>query len=94
MARIKERVICEKGRRILEILGMSLCDVSIVERMVDYYEIFVYACVRKALGMRFEQKLIRVTGSGSLSYRPLDLREYIEDYIAWVFGEKDILFRC
>ncbi len=83
-----EVLLCELGRRILFFLGFGTEAHMTVEPTIDYDEVFIYGCVKRALGLRFEQKYIR-KGSEYLTVRnkPLKLEEYIEDFIAWALVE-------
>lgn len=83
-----EVLLCELGRRILLFLGVGTEARMTVEPTIDYDEVFIYGCVKRALGLRFEQKYIR-KGSEYLTVRnkPLKLEEYIEDFIAWALVE-------
>lgn len=84
-----EFVIREKGRRILEFLKIPIDETLPITWRLDYQEIFIYGCVKKALGMNFEQTHIRRRDTRStLSNRAVDLEEYVYDYIAWVCEEE------
>ena len=80
-------VICEKGRRILHLLNFPLDEVCPVKSNLDRGEVFIYGCVRRALGITYEQTFIRRNNKQTLRHRAIDLKEYVQDYIAWVFGQ-------
>ena len=48
-------------------------------------EIPIYGCVKKALGLKFEQRIYKRNIGYALTNRPEDLEEYIANYIAWVW---------
>ena len=87
-------IIFEKGRRILELLKMPICEDCKVSDLLDGAEVFVYGCVRRALGLEYRQDYIRKSNLRG-SYRftlcniPITLEEYIEEYIAWNIGEEN-----
>lgn len=57
-----------------------------LEEALDDGEIFIYVCVRKALGLRFSQDYIKqYRDNKTLHNHALDIREYIEEYLAWYF---------
>ncbi len=82
-----EVVVVEKGRRILNKLGIPLYEVPIPP-MIDYAEQPIYAGVKNVFGMKFGQKCLR---GGSRIYtmdgRALTIEEYIEDYVRWIYGD-------
>lgn len=70
-------LIKEKGRRILEILGMTEDDSDLYIEM-DSKELPIYTSVSEALGLKFDNKYIRKnTGV------PMNVKEYVEHYISW-----------
>lgn len=78
-------LIMEKGRRILKLLNIEIDESVPIARALDGSELFIYGCVKKALGMTFEQKYVRKTEYQmyTLRGRPMDLEEYVENYIKW-----------
>lgn len=55
-------VIMEKGRRILKVLGIEIDEsVTTMDRksIVDGGELFLYGCVRRALGIQYKQLYIK-----------------------------------
>lgn len=80
-------LVSEKVKRVIEYLGGiyddSFSDTSAQERM-DNDEIFIYGCVKRALGLEFEDKYIK-TGAkySTLHYHPITLEEYVDTYIKW-----------
>ena len=81
-----EDVVCEKGRRILRLLGIEVIEYDRIGRMIDEEEMFIYGCVKRALKLNFEQKYIRVSKNNTRSTfqkKPLCLREWIEDCLWW-----------
>ena len=49
-------------------------------------ELPIYGCVKRALGLQFEQKILRKNSQWTLGNQPETLSEYIENYIRWVWG--------
>ena len=84
-------VIMEKGRRILRLLGMEINETNITikrSKIIDGGELFIYGCVRKALGLQYKQQYIKNNQwEASLYNRPIDLKEYVESYILWHYAE-------
>ena len=77
-------IIEEKCRRILDLLGIKEDNFE-SESHLDCREIFIYGCVRKELGLVFEQTVIRKnTCSGTLYNRGITLNEYIKQYKIWI----------
>lgn len=67
----------EKGRKILEIIGVAESASDLYIEM-DSKELPIYASVSKALDLEFDNKYIRKnTGV------PMDVGEYVEHYIRW-----------
>lgn len=83
-----EELICEKGERILKLLGFeSIPENRRVIGMIDDKELPIYGCVKKALGIKYEQKYLRMTNLHTLSNAPVTIDEYVRDYITWKYGE-------
>lgn len=71
-------LIKEKGRRILEKIGIAESATDLCIGEMDSKELPVYASVSKALRLEFNNNYIRKnTGV------PMDVREYVEHYIRW-----------
>ncbi len=81
-----ETVIEEKGRRVLKLLGIPQDEERPMRRSMGAMEMPVYGCVKEALGLQFEQKILRRDCSATLNNRPESLDEYIENYLMWVWG--------
>lgn len=47
---------------------------------MDGKEIFIYGCVKKELGLKFEQEQIRNNYSQTLIGAPYSIEEWVEDY--------------
>lgn len=82
-----EDVIAEKGRRVLKQLGISQDEEMPMSRSMGAMEMPVYGCVKEALGLQYEQKILRRACSATLNNRPESLEEYIENYLIWVWGD-------
>ncbi len=79
-------VILEKGRRILNLLKIEINEAHMTisrQAMIDGKELFLYGCVRRALKIQYKQQYIRNNKNNSLYNRAMDLKEYVEAYIAW-----------
>ena len=77
-------VLHEIGRRIVSKLGYTGEYVGNRYAANDGGELFIYGCVRRALGLEFEQSYIkRYDHSSTLHGRAINLREYIEEYRQW-----------
>lgn len=75
-------LICEKGRRIIKLLKLEIDESVPVRNAIDDREMFIYGCVRKALGITFEQKIVRKSHCfWTLKNNPMDLKEYIEYHL-------------
>lgn len=74
-----------KGERILQFLGVESDDELYFYNGLGADEIPIYGCVKRALGLEFEQHIYRRDSSMTLTNRPEDLEEYIANYIAWVW---------
>lgn len=83
-------LIIEKGRRILNLLKIEIDESIPVKNVLDGGELFIYGCVKRALGITFKQKYVKKVNylRYTLKGRPMDLEEYIENYIKWTC-EKD-----
>lgn len=77
-------VICEIGRACLYLLGIPVSEKFPVKSDLDEREMYVYGCVKKALGLRFEETYMRNFARGcTLAGRPINLQEYVEEMISW-----------
>lgn len=77
-------VVCEMGRNILKLLNIPVCETGGRRYIMDNAEVFIYGCVKRALGLKFEQNFIRIfSPQFTLSGRALALEDYIEQYIMW-----------
>lgn len=74
-----------KGERILQILGVEDETELCFDNGLGGDEIPIYGCVKRALGLKFEQQIYRRNSYWTLSNRPESLEEYVENYIAWVW---------
>ncbi len=74
-----------KGIRILEILGLESEKIDF-DNGLGADELPIYGCVKRALGLQFEQKILRKNSQWTLGNQPETLSEYIENYIRWVWG--------
>jgi hypothetical protein len=83
-------VVEEKARRVLSILNIKLNERPHTNRGgLDIGELFIYGCVRRALGIEFEQEYIhKYSGALTLYNKAINLKEYIEQYIAWGFMDE------
>lgn len=80
-------LIIEKGKRILKILGIPEFDCEIESKM-DGYELIIYGCVRKALGLKFSQKYIRKHQKEcTLHGYAMDITDYVEAYVNWILKD-------
>lgn len=85
-----EELIIEMGRRILKLLEIPIDETIQIKRSMDAMEMPIYGEVYKTLGLVFERrKFMRRNCSSTLGNKPETLREYIDNYIKWVWG-KDI----
>ncbi len=80
-------VIREMGKRILEKMEIQPIE-SEVEVGIGVQEMPIYGCVKKVLGLMYEQPILRRQYSMTLLNMPETLRDYITNYIAWVWGNK------
>lgn len=79
-----EDTICEKGRRILKILGMKENDDAVIPRMLNSTELFIYDSVRNALNLEYRQERIRLGKSHAvLSGMGMNRKEYVEQMLKW-----------
>lgn len=77
-------VIYEKGRQIMEILELNRKKGKMYDDEMDQGEIFIYGCVRKALKLEYKQEYIKCCQyEFTLHKHPLNLCEYIEEYVLW-----------
>lgn len=81
---ISDTLVREIASRTLKHLG---CDGDIpylINSTLDAYEMFIYQDVIEALGLKFEQKYIRVNyQSDSLETTDVDIDQYIKQCIKW-----------
>ena len=83
-----EDIIAEIGRRVLKILLIPLDEEVSLGRSLDAMEMPVYGCVKRALGLKFEQKILRRHSSATLMNRAESLEEYVKNYLVWVWGKQ------
>lgn len=74
-----------KGNQILRFLGLEPEEDTYFDNGLGADEIPIYGCVKRALGLMFEQKIYRRDSYLTLTNRPENLEEYIANYIAWVW---------
>lgn len=88
-----EKVIAEKGRRILKLLNMECYDMNPLPQMLHLREVFVYGCVKRCLGLKYEKEFIRYGCRESvLSNKAIDLPTFVNDYITWFNCDGDEIF--
>lgn len=73
----------EKGKRILELLGIKADMEEPFDNGLGGDELPIYGCVKRALGLEYEQTVFRRVCRCTLDNRPENLEEYIAHYIAW-----------
>ncbi len=79
-----EKVIAEKGRRILNLLGMDCYEMNPLPQMLHLREVFVYGCVKKCLGLKYKKDFIRYGCTDSvLSNKAIDVPTFVNDYVTW-----------
>jgi hypothetical protein len=80
-----KELLYEMSRRILLCLGYKETTAYGLSGIAsDGMEMFVYGCVKKTLGMKWEQEYIKgYQKNRSLHNRPISLDEYIEEYKIW-----------
>ncbi len=87
-------VIGEILRQIGAILRVDLGEVSIPNEM-DTYQMPVYKAVKKALGILWDESVMRKETGHMLSCVEFNLKEYINQYIWWCYeikkNEEDVL---
>ena len=84
-----ENVICEKGRRILQLLGIRDNDNTLIPRMLNSTEIYIYDSVRKALGLSYRQEYIRIGKPNAvLTGMCMDRKNYVQQMLVWNFCGK------
>lgn len=72
--------------KVIKVLGFSPTFVHGANQL-DNKELFIYGCVRKQLGMEFEQRYIRNNiYLNTLKRAPMTLEDFIEQYIIWNWG--------
>lgn len=83
-----EILLFEIGRRALNILKLPIQGEEKVMIDLDSVELFVYGCVRKALGMKWEQEYIRCKNPCyTLDGHGITLDEFIDTYKAWIIND-------
>lgn len=75
-----------KGEYILQYLGLEAETELYFDNGLGADEMPIYGCVKKALGLTYEQRIYRRNSCYALTNRPEDLEEYIANYIAWVWN--------
>lgn len=74
----------EKTRRILNKLNIYDIEFDECEMKLDSSEIFIYGCVRKALGLNYNKRYIKhFEKRGTLWGRSISVEEYIRQYKLW-----------
>lgn len=77
-------LIREFVRRILNKLNYNDSEFDDCEFRLDSSEIFIYGCVRKALGIKYDKKYLKhFETRGTLWNRPISVKEYIKQYKLW-----------
>ena len=80
-------VIYEKGRRILNLLGMAIDESVPCIGKNDGGEMPIYGCVRRALGLKFRQKYLRQCNPACSIYdTAITIEEYVNNYILWHYA--------
>ena len=84
-----EKIVFYIAKKVLDILGID--DIVFIPRYfnMDTYELPVYQCVKKALGLTFNDDYIRMGGS-KISPIIMDKTEYIRQYIMWTHPDMNI----
>lgn len=81
-------LIYEKGKRILKLLHLDIQNDIVINDALDDGELFIYGCVKDALGIVYEQKYIKHHRySCTLHNHAISLSDYIDEYLAWYFGQ-------
>lgn len=77
------KVLNEISRRIL--LALNMDDDCRYDRVdsLDSFELPIYGCVRRALGLEFMQMQLRKTGR-KLKANRMGLEEYVHEYRCWI----------
>lgn len=82
-----EKVICEKGNRILNLIGINQNREAIIPQMLNSTEMFIYDSVRNALSLEYRQEYIRVgKKKAMISGESMDRTDYIEQMIKWNYS--------
>lgn len=83
-----EEIIAEKGRRILSMLSIPIEEERVLSRTLDAMEMPVYGCVKRALDLHFDQRILRRQCSSTLLNCSETLDDYIHNYIVWVWENR------
>lgn len=74
------------AKEVLKKLGAWMADKTLTcSKSMDAHEKFVYPCVKKALGIVYEEKEIRKTGKRLSDH--MDFSEFIREYCWWRYYE-------
>lgn len=80
-----EDLLIEKAKRILECLNIEDTERRRNIRAFDEFEAFVYGCVYKHLGLKFDNEYIKYESTGcSIGNVMMNLEDYIEQYRLWI----------
>jgi hypothetical protein len=80
-------IMIQFGRRILTAMNISIIELYPTTEVLDQKEVFIYGCVKRAMGMTFDQKLIRNKAVQNTFWkRPLTRYDYIRQYVIWNWG--------
>ncbi len=75
----------EMAKQCMHQLNLEIYDIVRTPGGMDSREVFIYNSVKKALGLRFQQKYIRnYTRYGTLEDEALNLEGYVDYYIKWM----------
>lgn len=86
---ISDELVKEITKRLLIYLGYQGSVFGDAPCKLDSSEVFLYEDVRNALGVEYEQKLIRKHAkSSSLTDRDMDLKEYVNQLYCYYFFEQ------
>lgn len=83
-----EDIIVEKGRKILNILSIPIDEDIFLNRTLDAMEMPIYGCVKRVLGLHFNQRILRRQCSSTLLNCSETLDDYIHNYIMWVWKNR------
>lgn len=78
-------VLKEIAKRILQYLNLST-SISEINRSLEYFEINIYASVKKVLQLHFQEEELRKNSDKKT--KKMDLKGYVEDYVSWNLLDK------